>query len=275
MNEDLACFGCGYQLAALPEGSVCPECATPIAHSRVASTLEMADPTWLRRIHSGVVWLIAAFAFMIVFGLMTLIPNVYLVVSNWFIYLLVFLHLMVLAVACLRLTVQDPAIVIAPGRQPERWARVLILSYVAMMSSWYIWWPVMLSSSPFAHTFVSMLWTLLYVGGVAMLLIHLRRVAIRTPEPRAGDRFKRLIMWLAVAVIGETIAMAPMVYALHYLVPEIGRWVFGVMKLCAYVGLIRALIQLREALGPWIEKGSILAAASAMSGRGDEEPGVT
>lgn len=57
---DVSCAGCGYNLRTLWAGAVCPECAKPVVQSLRADDLHFADVRWLRRVRSGVGWLLVA-----------------------------------------------------------------------------------------------------------------------------------------------------------------------------------------------------------------------
>jgi len=48
IDHDLPCVGCGYNLRMQPRDGRCPECATPVAKSLNAFTLDGADPAWCR-----------------------------------------------------------------------------------------------------------------------------------------------------------------------------------------------------------------------------------
>lgn len=64
---DLSCARCGYNLRYQPRDGRCPECATPVAASLEQSTIEFADPRWLRSLALGAL-LIGCGGWSLVFG---------------------------------------------------------------------------------------------------------------------------------------------------------------------------------------------------------------
>jgi hypothetical protein len=57
--RSMRCSRCGYNLRLLTRDSLCPECATPVAHSFDASPWRLAPARWLHRVALGVrlLWL--------------------------------------------------------------------------------------------------------------------------------------------------------------------------------------------------------------------------
>jgi hypothetical protein len=53
LARDLVCRACGYNLRGLRVDGCCPECGTPVEASLKADLLELADPSWLRRLEHG------------------------------------------------------------------------------------------------------------------------------------------------------------------------------------------------------------------------------
>ncbi len=52
--RSIPCRTCAYDLEGLPTNALCPECATPVAHSLRADFIAFADPAWGRRVARGV-----------------------------------------------------------------------------------------------------------------------------------------------------------------------------------------------------------------------------
>jgi hypothetical protein len=49
------CVKCGYDLSGLDPGGTCPECGAPVAGALRGDSLSAADPTWLRKVHRGLI----------------------------------------------------------------------------------------------------------------------------------------------------------------------------------------------------------------------------
>ncbi len=68
VGGDLPCPGCGYNLRTLATAGVCPECAHGVAAALAVfmQRLRFADPSWLRGLVAGLIWLLTALGAMVV-----------------------------------------------------------------------------------------------------------------------------------------------------------------------------------------------------------------
>ena len=63
IERNTPCIHCGYNLRGLEPGHRCPECGAPIPESLAEDRLLFADPTWLRRVRTGlIVWRLTGIA---------------------------------------------------------------------------------------------------------------------------------------------------------------------------------------------------------------------
>src|SRR5437763_8308272 len=53
LAADIPCRQCSYNLRGLPAAALCPECATPVAHSLRSDLLCFAHADWLRTLARG------------------------------------------------------------------------------------------------------------------------------------------------------------------------------------------------------------------------------
>jgi len=63
--EDLYCLECEYNLRTLLPDAACPECGTPIGQSSRGRMLRFCDPAWLRRLTTGINWIAAGIALLL------------------------------------------------------------------------------------------------------------------------------------------------------------------------------------------------------------------
>lgn len=59
LDEDIACRSCEYNLRSLTLQDKCPECDTPIKLSLQTSLLRFSDIAWIKRVRSGITFMIA------------------------------------------------------------------------------------------------------------------------------------------------------------------------------------------------------------------------
>jgi predicted RNA-binding Zn-ribbon protein involved in translation (DUF1610 family) len=59
---DLPCSHCGYNLKGMAKYRHCPECGTPVGRSSHSDQLRYSDPTWLRQLIKGIMWIILGLA---------------------------------------------------------------------------------------------------------------------------------------------------------------------------------------------------------------------
>ena len=83
LDEDIACRKCAYNLRGLFPDSICPECATDIRVSILRDYLKYADPVWLRKLASGLEWIIASAAMTVVLAVLALTAGHILEITDW------------------------------------------------------------------------------------------------------------------------------------------------------------------------------------------------
>lgn len=66
LAEDIACRRCSYNLRSLSLNGRCPECGTAVGRSVHGDFLRFSDPDWVRKLATGMNWVVAA----IVIGLL-------------------------------------------------------------------------------------------------------------------------------------------------------------------------------------------------------------
>jgi hypothetical protein len=69
ISEDVNCISCGYNLRGLRRDGHCPECNAPITHSIRGDALRYADPAWLKKLQTGVKYILYSILFGILLGL--------------------------------------------------------------------------------------------------------------------------------------------------------------------------------------------------------------
>ncbi|MCP3979470.1 MAG: hypothetical protein GY716_09100 [bacterium] len=68
--QDVPCRACGYNLVGLAPSGDCPECATAIERSIRGELLQFSDPGWVKRLTTGVLWIIIGSLSGIVVGIL-------------------------------------------------------------------------------------------------------------------------------------------------------------------------------------------------------------
>lgn len=58
LAQDIHCIHCGYNLRSLLPDQNCPECNHSVARSLRSDRLQFSDPTWLRRVCSGMKYIL-------------------------------------------------------------------------------------------------------------------------------------------------------------------------------------------------------------------------
>ena len=71
--KDLACIQCGYNLRTLHRDAKCPECGVVVGRSVRGDWLRYADPAWLGNISAGLAWIVRAIVLFLLFMVFALV----------------------------------------------------------------------------------------------------------------------------------------------------------------------------------------------------------
>ncbi len=202
---DVACRRCGYNLRGLPAARACPECRTPVERSLRSDLLANSDPAWVRRIASGV--LVLQFSAGAVWALSAWQVCAWLLVQSPFLRALTFAAWAAVWGASLLgawlATARDPA----AGPEPPGSARRAVRGFAAAI---FVLRPAT-DLIVAAGGAVPGAWALggaaLAIAGYLSLLVYLRELARRLPDPDL-ERLTRSLAWGLGATVVGLVALA-------------------------------------------------------------------
>lgn len=208
LNADLPCIKCGYNLRASDPASNCPECGTPLDRSLQPNLLVLADPVWLKRVISGLGWLLVA----TVLGFALTLCDYYRLIQfillktdpfEWANPLLRFVGLpqsVLDFIAWMRLTTPVPLATNSKENLPlRRVIRSLICFRFALSLIGVAYLPI--PSTP-ALTILRFVLVPVLLGTVFIVasFTFLRKLALRIPSQKLA-RQARWLMWFALSLI--------------------------------------------------------------------------
>lgn len=214
LNQDLACRQCGYNLRGLAIAGTCPECQTPIGKSVRPDLLRFAEPRWVERLALGMTLILVAMGIGVVLSVATALSGVVLTAAGipgiqqiWGVVLMV-AGVLSGVVACAGywlLTAPDPG-------QPEqdrpamprlvaRWGLLTSPVNGLLQGLWLMVTPGLAGAPTLTAGGLSaligaasFLVSIAAFIGLIALFIHVRRLALRIPDP-ALESQTRIVMW--------------------------------------------------------------------------------
>jgi hypothetical protein len=107
LEDDLACFSCGYNLRGLSPDGACPECGATVERSTRDHLLRFCDPKWVDQLASGMKLLIVPIPLAGLFGALAIRLEIVRSVSTLAGAVLLILAVLSL-IGCWKLTTPDP-----------------------------------------------------------------------------------------------------------------------------------------------------------------------
>jgi len=220
------CRRCGYDIRALAQEVSCPECGTPIAHSRASERLGDADPDWVRSITRGagvlragselLRWVFYGFGVVAVIVTLLVQMGVTQAIVPWSIGIvgaIACLAVTIIAVGAFMIAEPDPR----DAQQPETVdaRRTLRFSLIAALALLLLATPGAIApiGPPFSWLLRQPILTLAGVAAIAAALALMRvlaELAHRVPAPALEDRARgneRLARWLLPLLLIASLAM--------------------------------------------------------------------
>lgn len=205
----LPCGRCDYDLRGLPLDGVCPECAFPVARSRLG---EAADPAWLERLAWGVRLLEISVTLALIAWIVYAVLGLIIAMASWANDLAGFVTALGGAILTIGVIIGVGGLwqVTTPqgGRiEPEPWMSsrrvtrlipVALAIYLAALAAAQFMPRIGLVSQVAAIVAIQ-----LALAGVAVLAARLRWIAARLPEGTLVRRFTSIVrVAIFVSVIG-------------------------------------------------------------------------
>lgn len=236
VTQSSACRSCGYELRGLPLDGACPECRYSIARSLEGDLLINAPEQYLRRLHSGLRFILNAILAQIIFGVLSIFINVAVAPAggggNGITFLMQFCGLIIsaaLAWGYWQFTEPDAAL---RGMESTSAPRKLIRAAVLIILGFQVLTLVLLLvislTSILGQTGLMIFGAMMLLGSLASLVAwavqffammrYVRWVAERVPDRQIAERTKTYIWLLPVlATVGAIILMlGPLVALVLY-----------------------------------------------------------
>lgn len=247
-RPDIRCIACGYEVSGLPNGGLCPECATPIAESIRGDGLAFASIEHLQRLSKGLVYTRLGVGLMVCVWFLALAMRIAISVITWSPPPRWLMDVIVAGpvVGCLALwslgwwkvTTPDPRLAdTESSRAPlcARWVAVVIavVATAALLAS-----PWVAGTVPGAGLAVFILLMPQYACGAACL----RRLAIQAGNRRAA-RLARFVQ-ISVGVLAATVLASAVKDAIGYhpppraIVPRLFVFLGGLAMLVSAVAML-------------------------------------